>query len=112
MITTETVPKTVRLALDELKRALTRIYGTRLKKLYLYGSYARGTATDDSDIDVMIVLEGDVYPAVEISRINQVVSDICLRHDILLSTFPVSETWYAERQSPLFINVRREGVPI
>jgi predicted nucleotidyltransferase len=100
----------VRRVLDELKRALESIFGARFKGLYLYGSYARGEATSNSDIDVMIVLSGDAKPADEIDRISEAVADICLRYDILISTFPVSENWYAERQSPFFINVRREGV--
>ena len=99
-----------RRVLDELKRALVSIYGARFKGLYLYGSYARGEASNNSDIDVMIVLGGDTKPAEEIDRIGESVAEICLRDDILISTFPVSEKWYQERQSPLFINVRREGV--
>lgn len=109
---TKSVPENVRKALDEFKNELMRTYSARLKAVYLYGSHARGTATDDSDIDVMVVLDGDVFPADEISRISGVLSDICLRHDLLLSVFPVSETWYSDRQSSLFINVRREGVPV
>jgi predicted nucleotidyltransferase len=107
-----TLPAQVASALEELKTALTQLYGERLRGVYLYGSYARGTATEDSDIDVMIVVEGDVNPTEEISRINDTVSDICLRYDVLIATFPVSEAWFQERASPLFINVRQEGVPV
>jgi predicted nucleotidyltransferase len=43
--------------LRELKRSLIAFYGPRLKKIVLFGSYARGEATPDSDMDVLIVLE-------------------------------------------------------
>ena len=43
--------------LKELKQALQAIYGDRLRGLYLYGSYARGEEIEDSDVDVLIVLE-------------------------------------------------------
>jgi len=35
-----------------------------------------------------------------------------LDHDLLISAYPVPETWLAERQSPLFLNVRKEGVRV
>ncbi|RLI15418.1 hypothetical protein DRO49_05490 [Candidatus Bathyarchaeota archaeon] len=34
----------------------------KIKKAILYGSYARGDATEDSDIDLLIVLEGKSNP--------------------------------------------------
>ena len=34
-------------------------FGERLHRLILYGSYARGDATPQSDIDVLVVLTGD-----------------------------------------------------
>lgn len=43
-----------------LSRYLTEIrklYGQHLKSLILYGSYARGDFTEDSDIDVMILTD-------------------------------------------------------
>ena len=38
--------------LSELKVGLQRIYHDRLHGVYLYGSYARGEADSDSDVDV------------------------------------------------------------
>ncbi|PYU20599.1 MAG: hypothetical protein DMG30_20565 [Acidobacteria bacterium] len=43
--------------LKELKEALQGIYGSRLRGLYLYGSYARGDEVAESDVDVLVVLE-------------------------------------------------------
>ena len=54
------LPQIVQTALKELKDALQDLYGERLRGLYLCGSYARGTAHWDSDIDVLIVLAGSV----------------------------------------------------
>ncbi|MBI3795212.1 MAG: nucleotidyltransferase domain-containing protein [Nitrospinae bacterium] len=44
----------------EMHAELDRIYGERLKGVYLYGSYARGEAREDGDTDVAVVLSGDV----------------------------------------------------
>lgn len=43
--------------MKELKAGLVRIYGDRLKAVYLYGSYARGDYRPGSDVDVMILLK-------------------------------------------------------
>ena len=104
------VPTVVDAALRELKQRLDRLYGDRLSGLYLYGSYARGAAHADSDIDVLVVLHGSVQPGAEIAHMGRIVADICLERDLLISVFPVSTAALRERSSPLFANVRREGV--
>lgn len=106
------LPEPVRMALEELKGALAELYGDRLQGLYLYGSYARGDFTPDSDVDVLVVLAGEVKPGEEVGRYSQIVADINLRHDVLIATFPVSEWWLRERKTPLLENVRREGVRV
>ena len=42
--------------LKKVTSASVQLYGKRLNKIILYGSYARGDYTDESDIDIMIVL--------------------------------------------------------
>jgi predicted nucleotidyltransferase len=42
--------------MKELKAGLVRIYGDKLKAVYLYGSYARGDYRQGSDVDAMILL--------------------------------------------------------
>jgi len=102
----------VNAALQELKDAVRSIYGERLRAVYLYGSYARGSSHAGSDVDVLIVLDGPVNPAREIDRISEKVTDISFGHDLLISTFPVPSDWFENRQSAFFINVRREAVAV
>lgn len=104
------LPADIKQALEELQQSLRQIYGERLRGLYLYGSYARGDYHSGSDVDVLVVLEGEVKPGQEIDRFSDRVADICLEHNVLIATFPVSEEWLAQRKSPLFENVRKEGV--
>lgn len=42
---------------EEIKSYLIGIYKERIKQVILYGSYARGDATEDSDIDLLLVEE-------------------------------------------------------
>ena len=95
-----------------LKEQFRAIYGDRLQGLYLYGSYARGTAHKGSDIDVLLVLQGTVQPVEEINRVNAIVSDLCLQSGLLISIYPVSTTGFQTRQSPFFMNVRKEAIPL
>lgn len=102
----------VRAALQELKATLRDIYGGQLRGVYLYGSHARGGSHEGSDVDVLIVLDGAVNPAREIDRISEKVTEISFRHDLLISTFPVPSDWFETRQSPFFVNIRREAVAV
>lgn len=101
----------IREILKEFREEIEKLYGKRLKSIILYGSWARGDATEESDIDVIIVLEGKVIPGKEIDRMIDIITEINLKHGVLISVYPVSEKDYSTINSPLLINVRREGVP-
>jgi len=97
--------------LKEFKRRIAELYGQRLKKVVLYGSYARGQANDEhSDIDLAVVLEGDINPCREIDRMIDIITDINLEYNVLISVYPVSEKNYHKFNSPLLLNLRKEGV--
>lgn len=99
----------IRKILEEFKTNVEHLYGERLKNIILYGSWARGEATNKSDIDVLIVLKGKVIPGKEIDRMIDIITDINLKYRELLSVYPISEKNYLTINSPLIINVRREG---
>ena len=96
--------------LEEFKKEIEKLYGDRLKEIILYGSYARGDFTEESDIDLLIVLKGKVVPGREIDRMIDIITEINLKYGGLISVYPVSEEDYKKINSPLLINVRREGV--
>ena len=98
--------------LKELKTRLTSFYGERLKRLILFGSWARGEATEDSDIDIVVVLDGDVIPGEEIDRTIDIINDINLKYDVLVSIYPVSESVHETVNSPLLLNLKKEGLSI
>jgi uncharacterized protein len=54
---TQSTNPALRSVLDEFSRQLSEHFGPRLLSLTLFGSYARGDAGPDSDIDVVIVLD-------------------------------------------------------
>jgi predicted nucleotidyltransferase len=97
--------------IGEFKNELRKIYGNRLVKVILYGSWARDTADVNSDIDLMVVLKGNITPGREIDRMIDCITDLNLKYDTLISVVPVSNKVYNHTNSPLLLNVRREGVP-
>ena len=46
-----------KILLEQYTEILQKIYGNHLRRVILYGSYARGDYTKDSDIDIMILLD-------------------------------------------------------
>lgn len=98
--------------IPELRRALEALYGDRLVHLVLYGSQARGDDEEGSDIDVLVVLRGEVSSMVEIERTLDDVVSISLKHDEVITCVFISEEQFLNERSPLLLNVRREGVPV
>jgi len=104
------MPRNVEAILSELSRRLEALYGDRLVRLVLFGSQARGDAEPGSDIDVLVVLRGPVSPCDEIERTLDDVAGLSLENDAVLSCVFVSDEEFRREQSPLLLNVRREGV--
>ena len=98
--------KNINKILGELKKQLLYVYGERFSKLVLYGSYARGEAWEGSDIDVALILKGNVLPVKEIDRLIDVITDIDLEYDVLISVYPVSEKSLNTGKSPLLLNIK------
>lgn len=93
----------------ELAEGLRRLYGPKLKEIVLYGSWARGDAREDSDVDFLVVLDDYEGFSKELWRIVQVSSEVGLKHDVHISTQPVSEDEYRSDREPFLRNARAEG---
>ena len=103
-------PAEVRAILAELRLGLESLYGTRLCGLYLFGSYARGEAEPESDIDVLIVLDQvSDYPC-EVDRTGPLASTLSLRHGLSLSRVFLSRRAWTEGADFFVKNVRQEGI--
>jgi predicted nucleotidyltransferase len=104
-------PKT-KAIVTELRKYLERLYDERLMQIVVFGSQARGDAVEGSDIDILVALKGSVSPGMEIARTGETTAALSLKHNVVISCTFVSADRYTTEQSPLFINVRREGVTL
>ncbi len=104
------VPARIRKLMKELKEGLARIYGDQLKAVYLYGSYARGDARTDSDIDVMIVLNNYESYGKEIDQTGKLTSNLSLEYGISISRVLMKEMQWKSRDTPLLRNIRMDGI--
>ena len=103
------------LVLQEFYKKAHALYGDALKMAILYGSYARGDNTDESDIDIMVILDIPQDMENESSeRIDDIVVELNLEYDVVLSPLVESYEKYEKYKTinPLFRNVEREGVRI
>ena len=100
------------LILSKLKSRLLELYSDRLIKVILFGSTARGTANQNSDIDVLIVLKGDVNIGDEIQKTGKIISELSLDYDQVISRLFMSLDYWENYQSALLRNIRAEGITL
>jgi len=99
--------------LHEVQEQLKTTYGIRLKQLMLYGSWARQEQHRESDIDVLVVLDGMTGRYEEIKRINQAIYSIALKYNLVISALPVSSAYLKRISSTAFVqNVFAEGIAL
>jgi predicted nucleotidyltransferase len=98
--------------LTRFKVGARNVYGQNLKKVILYGSYAKGLATPNSDIDLMIVLSEMESAFVEIDRLNEIKFNLGLEYEVYISTNPVTEYNFSHSKLPIFKNIARDGIEI
>jgi predicted nucleotidyltransferase len=101
----------VRSIIAELNLRLVALYGERLRGVYLFGSYARNEATEESDADILIVLDRVENYSREIDTTSELTSELSLEHGISLSRVFATEEQWRTGQTNFFQNLREEAVP-
>ncbi|MEZ4864767.1 MAG: nucleotidyltransferase domain-containing protein [Caldilineaceae bacterium] len=102
----------LRAALHDLSKGLQALYGAKKPQMILYGSYARGEAHEDSDVDLLLLFNEQVQPGPEIRRLSYLAADLNLRYQLLVSLQPITQAQLHHAVGPFWTNVRREGITI
>ncbi len=105
----------IREVVDRFAEEAKRIYGTKLQEIILYGSCARGDFENDSDIDILILLDSPLESiSSERKRILDVSDKLDLDYDVVIA--PVVQNYALYQKyipvSVYYQNVEREGVKI
>ena len=96
-----------------VKEQLQLLYGDRLAKVILYGSYARGDFHEESDIDFLVVLKDEeIATGKELFIIGDLLFKISLDNNIIISKHPTTLERLENSQFLFYKNVRREGIEI
>ena len=96
--------------INQIKAHLIKMYGERIKKVILYGSYVRGQATRDSDIDILVLVDQSLNPFEVRESLSDLLFDILLEEGELVSVIAVSEDFFENYNSPFMLNAKKEGV--
>ena len=107
------MPKNVNKEIQEFIKQVKELLGIRLKKIILYGSYARGDYNKQSDVDIMILTDLSFEEIEEYrDKISDIAYDIELSKGIILSPVIKNIEKYNSRINfvPFYKNVEKEGV--
>jgi predicted nucleotidyltransferase len=98
--------------LDELKSELQIIYRKQLKGVYLFGSYARGEADRESDLDILVVLDRFDRYAHEVNRTGTLAANLSLKYEVTVSLVFLREQEWLKGDTPFLSNVREEAITV
>ena len=100
---------------SEIRQDLANLFGNRLKKIILYGSYARDKQTKESDIDFFVLVD-DSEENLRKSRyrVADVMTKLSLNYDVLISITEETLDRFMEYSEilPFYKNIKDEGVTI
>lgn len=97
-----------RFGLRDIIVELTKNYPV-IKKAILYGSKARGDFLENSDIDLLLITEGNISMQMKYQIFDTVYKHELL-NDIIVSVILVSESDFENKMNTLFMKIKKEGI--
>lgn len=91
------------------------VYGDNIVAVYLYGSYARGNYTEESDIDITAIVKGNrIDLQKKLKLVWDISADIGLENDVMISPTVIPHEEYEKYREilPYYMNIQKEGVLI
>lgn len=109
------IPTNINTVINDFVQGVNDILGNRIKKIILYGSYARGDFNEGSDIDIMILTDlSDDEIEIYRQKIYDYAYDIEENNNFDIWISPVVKNIdrfnYWLEALPFYMNVQKEGV--
>lgn len=97
--------------IKELIDGVLSAVGNQVVSIILYGSVARGEESEESDVDIAIILH-DNLSAKSQDILSEIIVDMDLKHDKVYSIVDIKESDYEKwkKYIPFYKNVDKEGV--
>jgi len=102
-----------RTQIEELKQALGELLGPGKFEMILFGSRARGDYSDESDIDVAIIVQ-HLTRAMKMLILEKV-AEVELQHLLPISILILSREEFEHlknRERRIALDIEREGIPL
>ena len=96
--------------IQNFKAELLNTFGSRYSSLVLFGSFARGEARPDSDIDLLLVLKDSVHGKDDLESVIPIVSKFLLDFGVIFSVTIKTEKEMLTQKEGLMRNIALEGV--
>lgn len=93
-----------RKAFEKFRKNLEDLLGDGLDQVILFGSVARGEASEESDVDVLVVLEDKSLK----DKVFDISYEIMLEKDVYISPKVVSKSEFEDIQETQFIEEIKE----
>jgi len=97
--------------LEELKAEMKETLGDQLVGLLLFGSYSRGDYSASSDVDLLILADGELSRA-EKDAIDDLTAERSLRYDVVISAIVYPSKTFQEYSTPFLLSVKEDGIAI
>ena len=100
------------LVMRQVVEAAKAAFGASVRQVILFGSYARGAAEEDSDVDVMILLDLPREQLPAHRRAARIAADLLDEYGVVVSPLLESEAFFARNRAtyPFFRNIDQEGI--
>lgn len=99
----------------EITEKMQDLFGNKLRKVILYGSYARREQDNESDIDFFVLVEDSEESLSQKKyKIAEIMTELSLSHNVLVSITEETLSRYNKYSDilPFYRNVNNEGVEI
>ena len=101
--------------IDGMSERIRRLFPDGDMDVILYGSYARHEETDESDIDIMYLVDMPREKILSLGwQIGEAAADLTMEYGVVVSPVVENKKYFHDNTGllPFFANIQREGVKI